>query len=137
MKPIDMVPTKLIEKAPLLYFFVTGCLFIAVPSTLNAPIYAHWSILSAREWGTVLLIICALHTSALWWNGRNALISRVMRASALIGYSYISILWGLNFVLAGAYWGAVLFWVLLPVLCSSIYLRIVSDVKAIRKAQNA
>lgn len=132
---INMIPLKLVEKAPLLYFSVTGLLFILVPSTLNSPIYDYWRVLSAQQWGGVLLLVCLLHVSALMWNGRSAVKSRIMRAAALIGYLYISIQWGLNFFLTGAYWGTTLCWVLMPVLCVPIYLRLVGEIKWIKGAR--
>lgn len=135
MIQINTISLKLVEKAPLLYFTVTGALFTLVPSTLNAPVYDYWRVLSARQWGIIVLAVCLLHFCALVWNGRSAVKSRIMRAAALIGYLYISIQWGLNFFLAGAYWGTTLFWVLMPVLCVPIYLRLVGEIKWIKEAR--
>lgn len=134
---INTIPIKLVEKAPLLYFSVTGMLFMLVPSTLNAPVYEYWKILSALQWGMIVLVVCAIHMAALIWNGRSAVKSRFMRAAALAGYMYISIQWGLNFFLAGAYWGTTLFWVLMPVLCVPIYLRLVGEIKWIKGRNDA
>lgn len=132
---INTIPLKLVEKAPLLYFSVTGLLFTLVPSTLNSPVYNYWKILSAQQWGLILLAICSVHFAALMWNGRSAVKSRSLRAAALIGYMYISIQWGLNFFLTGAYWGTTLFWVLMPVLCVPLYLRLVGEIKWIKEAR--
>jgi hypothetical protein len=45
---------------------------------------------------------------------------------------WMSLTFGTMFVAAGIPWGAVLFWVLMPMLCGSLFLRVADEAKILR-----
>jgi len=127
-----MIPLKTVEFAPLLYFAATAILFAVYPPTLANPAYAPWGSMGAREWAAIIAVFVLSHAGALWWNGRNRVASRIARAAALLGYLWVSLTFGNMFVTAGIPWGAVLFWLLIPVLCGALFLRLSNEIKIIR-----
>jgi hypothetical protein len=126
---VNTISLKLVELAPLSYFTATSILFAAYPQTLANPAYSPWGVLDTRQWAAIIAAFVVCHAAALWWNGRNRIASRVARATALLGYLWVSLTFGGMFVAAGIPWGAVLFWLLMPMLCGALFLRIVNEAK--------
>ena len=130
---VNMIPLKLVETLPLGYFASTAALFWLRPDTLSNPAYALWERLTAHEWAAMIAAICVAHAAALWWNGRNAVASRMARTVALAGYLYVSMAFGVMFVASGLLWGAILFFGLLPTLCGALLVRVVAETKILRR----
>ena len=128
---MNTISLKLVELAPLTYFVVTAALFTLHPSTIDNSIYEPWNGVGAHGWAVIIGLFSVSHAAALWWNGRSRVLSRIARAIALLGYLWVSLTFGMMFVVADIPWGAVLFWVLMPLLCGSLFLRIADEVKVL------
>lgn len=131
-----MIPLKIVELGPLVYFAATSVLFAFNPSTLSNPAYGPWASMSTLNWALLIGAFVVAHIAALWWNGRNRIASRVARATALLGYLWVSLTFGTMFISAGIPWGAVLFWVLIPMLCGSLFLRLSQEIKTLKGEHN-
>ena len=129
---MNTIPLKVVELAPLTYFAATAALFAIHPSTLSNPAYAPWGEMGANQWAGLIAVFVMAHAAALWWNGRSRVASRIARATALLGYMWMSLTFGTMFVASRIPWGAVLFWVLMPMLCGSLILRVADEAKILR-----
>ena len=129
----DVVSIRYLEVLIASYTFISGSIFRFFSEGLTAPVYEPWRDLGIHTWGTLMLCVSMLHVSALIWNGRNALMSRICRSLACSSHAAIMITFGIYFYQVGAVWGCVLFLFLLPCMLFPIVHRLNGEIKWIRR----
>lgn len=111
------------------YLLALGGMFIAIPEMLASPVYAGWREAGVATWGIILIVIGAAHVTALWWNGRNKTISRMIRFIACTMHLYACLAFASLFVSGGALWGALTFGFLMPGMIVPVLAQVIEQTK--------
>lgn len=111
---------KYTEGVIALYAASVGTMMIALPDQVAHAVYAPWHRAGATIWGAALLSVAAAHVGALILNGRNRVVSRIMRAVANSAHLYLSLHFALMFGQSAAAWGVLTFGLLVPALLMPI-----------------
>ena len=115
---------KYLEFCLALYTLAVGASFLLRDGFVDSVVYLPWKEGGITSWGVALSLVATAHVTALWLNGRNHHISRLVRAVACSCHFFIAAQFAVFFVEGAAQWGAYtmafLVAVLLPVLGSAI-----------------
>jgi hypothetical protein len=120
---------KYLEAVIALYALGVGLLFLLDSTVLSAAVYAPWREFGALGWGLSLVLTSTGHGIALWLNGRNRVWSRTVRAVANFSHFYISLKFAAMFIVAGAPWGFMTFFILMPGLILPVLASTIEDAR--------
>ena len=103
------------------YSGVVGFIFLTTPEVLLPYPTAFGG--PDRAWliGLCMMSVATAHSAALWLNGANAALSRLIRGLACLAHACIILTFGWGFLGVGAYWGAASMGLVLVLIWSALY----------------
>lgn len=104
-----------------LYSGVVGGIFMAFPKVLDSYPTVLGGSQGAWLLGTLMMAAATAHVMALWINGSNPPLSRLIRMLACIGHASILLTFLTVFIMVGSYWGAASMGLVLSLLYSAMY----------------
>lgn len=128
------ISTKVVEVILAFYSICVGLFFILDPTDLGAPVYVAFQSKGSLYWGWQLMIVGALHISAVILNGRSAYASTSIRGFACLAHFYICASFVAMFVAGGAIWGAITFGWLVTALVFIVSSRVFYQLFELEKA---
>ncbi|MDZ7822612.1 MAG: hypothetical protein U5K75_00235 [Ahrensia sp.] len=131
----EYVSIRQIEAIVALYFFLNGVLLILEETSSIAVFGVFDYPFRQQVWGWLMFIGGVISFSALWLNGRNPIVSRKLRISALAIQFYVCISVISYFYTHASYFLLVLYGILLPMLLIIIMRRVMFQVVQLQKRQ--
>lgn len=126
---------RYIEKILGGYLIFWAALCFLLPEAFDHPVYAEFHSAGIMFYGGVATGLAFFHYAALWYNGRNPYLSRILRAVACYGHLCFTLVLGAAFVRVGALLPLGLYWGVLPLLILFVSQRIVGQIKYVRSVK--